>query len=617
MALYASALVILGFAAFVRFRDWNLEDGYIVFRMVRNILHHGEWAFNVGELHNASTSVLNTVLLALGASTGIEIPIVAHLLGAAYLSGTALLLFFAFRSRIGPLAAAALGAGVIFFLSHYHTWGFGLETFLVVMLLSLSVALDDRPLLRWICIGLLILARPDAVLFALIYFFLDVRRQGWRALFTPLAGVLVCVPWILFSLLTFSQLFPDTLSNKMWQGRSGFWGTGWIYARGLGEHLLSWRSGMPVIAVSGLCGMAWLAAERSKWVLIPIFALLLQLAYSLLNVPAYLWYFSTLDFALLLGAGYFIGRLFHLVALKLCTPRHLFTLQWCGAVAALVWSAVELRGSIRNPHSDSGNRHYLAAADFIRRQPLPDGALAAAEVGTLGYALERPILDIIGLTSPNPEYLTGKHLDHFFQAPPALVLLHEPTWTMEAALATDVRFLVLYGSGVNVPSPHTPLRLFVRSSEAQATSKENVRAYIEGHYQPYRAWSVARGGRASEFECHVDLINGSLVEQARQRRFEPMRLIVSGWIRSKDGSALATPEALHLVLRGATNSFALPVTPTAREDVARHFKVASESVRGFSSAGHTLAMPPGGYQIELQGNGYGCATGTRVRTRPE
>lgn len=61
----AVALLLLAVAYTYHFLYWNFDDTYIVFRIVRNLLNGDGWAFNAGEAHNASTSVLNTIVVAL------------------------------------------------------------------------------------------------------------------------------------------------------------------------------------------------------------------------------------------------------------------------------------------------------------------------------------------------------------------------------------------------------------------------------------------------------------------------------------------------------------------------------------------------------------------------
>lgn len=48
---------------FIKYRQWAFDDSFIAYRYVENILNGHGWVYNVGEPYNASTSVLNIVLL--------------------------------------------------------------------------------------------------------------------------------------------------------------------------------------------------------------------------------------------------------------------------------------------------------------------------------------------------------------------------------------------------------------------------------------------------------------------------------------------------------------------------------------------------------------------------
>src|SRR5262245_26256683 len=89
----AMTLGILARIKLRKFLYWDFDDAFIVYRIVRNLVDHAEWAFNPGERFNASTSVLNTVLV-WGASYAFDsIPIAAHVVGAISIFLTSVLCF--------------------------------------------------------------------------------------------------------------------------------------------------------------------------------------------------------------------------------------------------------------------------------------------------------------------------------------------------------------------------------------------------------------------------------------------------------------------------------------------------------------------------------------------
>ena len=63
--LLISIVAILSLTAsyFLKFSNWNFDDSYIVYRIVNNILEGNGWVYNIDEPYNASTSILNTILI--------------------------------------------------------------------------------------------------------------------------------------------------------------------------------------------------------------------------------------------------------------------------------------------------------------------------------------------------------------------------------------------------------------------------------------------------------------------------------------------------------------------------------------------------------------------------
>jgi hypothetical protein len=125
----AVALLLLTAAYTYHFLHWNFDDTYIVFRIVRNLLSGYGWAFNIGEAHNASTSVLNTIVVALATPLfSWNIPFAAHMLAGLWLSVTALAFGWIFWQRFDPWVVLGAGVGLVVVLADNILWG--LETHL-------------------------------------------------------------------------------------------------------------------------------------------------------------------------------------------------------------------------------------------------------------------------------------------------------------------------------------------------------------------------------------------------------------------------------------------------------------------------------------------------------
>jgi hypothetical protein len=142
------------------------------------------------------------------------------------------------------------------------------------------------------------------------------RRIPWRIIL----GVSVVIgPWFIFSALYFGQLFPNTLAAKMAQGRSGVWQIDlpWpfsdlpLFAKGA---WLWWRElySPPIIALASVLIILGLANKRlwkASCLMMMAWAFLHLVAYSILDVPYYHWYYTPIFLGLGVAAGFGVDAL--------------------------------------------------------------------------------------------------------------------------------------------------------------------------------------------------------------------------------------------------------------------------------------------------------------------
>ncbi len=70
---------------------------------------------------------------------------------------------------------------------------------------------------------------------------------------------------------------------------------------------------------------------------------------------------------------------------------------------------------------DPRKKHMELAAEWIDHHPGPSGSIAVVEVGFLGWATERPVLDLLGLISPGAldAVKNGRTAEFFLDERPA------------------------------------------------------------------------------------------------------------------------------------------------------------------------------------------------------
>ncbi|HLB25297.1 MAG TPA: hypothetical protein VJM83_03090 [Nitrospirota bacterium] len=473
--IFERAMLVFVFASFVltalafawKYFYWDFDDSFIVYRYVENIISGNGWRYNLSESYNASTSVLNPLLIALPSFFAGDPRLVAHVLGGIWLLLSGVSLFLLMRRQYGDIYAAASAVFIVFILGRNATWG--IETNLFLSLCILFALMESYGYNTWYLLGLIVLARPDGLVLLMaktaVSSYMQ-RRLPWKGI---LQSLLVLLPWVLYSLFTFHQVFPETLKQKMMQARSGFWGEGNIYLGFLAGLARTWKTWLMATAVPAALGAVFMVRRRSPLLYLLFFALSVQAAYVVLNVPGYHWYACSLttvyNICVLYGlgealllAGKPLGRL-----LDERMPGNVPAIAGAAAAAGLlVFSVYTLKDMTGMPETDGRTEAYRLLSQDINEKVGP-GTLAALEVGAVGYYTRREILDLTGLTSSRGEFMTGRKNDIFFSLLPRVVLVHSSVSNKERKIIEDPRILEYYNLGGTVSSPaYQDMVYFVR-----------------------------------------------------------------------------------------------------------------------------------------------------------
>src|SRR5499433_4035276 len=290
--LLAAGLVLYLFL----FRDTLIDDAFITLSYARSLVTSRTWGFYPGHVSNTATSPLNVMLLA-SASLVTRNPVASvflitwleFLVMALCLRGigTALALPWfaplAFTAMVmNPLLMSTLGLESVL-----------LATWLVAALYCYVVKRLDA--CAAVC-ALLTLTRPDgALLFVVILPFLPGTRARLRS---ALIFCACLVPWYLFSWVYLGSLLPDSLLVKVSQS--------WGIAFALGLRLYLRRYPWETILSFLWLPLALLVSLRPVRALGPVVSIIAgylglhYVAYTLLRVPPYHWYYVPEAVSLLL-----------------------------------------------------------------------------------------------------------------------------------------------------------------------------------------------------------------------------------------------------------------------------------------------------------------------------
>ena len=490
----------------------TIDDAWITFRYTQNILAGNGFVYNPGEQVLGTTTPLFTILLTLLglAGGGAEAPFPVLALGASALADGLTCLLLAWLGRRLGFPRAGLAAALAWAVAPFSVTfaSGGLETSLFVFLLvALAWAhLSGRRLLAALAAALALLTRPDALILLGPYaldrawlFLRDYRtgRQAGRQARLALNGLLqeagvflLCaLPWFLFAFLYFGSPIPHSITAKTLayrlSGEEALVRLIQHYATPFLEHLsfgnLWVGVGLllhPFLFLAG--GLQGLRRSPRLWPFLA-YPWLYFAAFAAANPLIFRWYLTPpLPFyflAILIGIERLASALLRLrPAAGAASPAA----DWRAALAGLALclpALLSLRGwTLRPDHGLSRPAPEMAyyqlellyqeAAAWVNQDLERGGgpeqpALAAGDVGVLGFFTGLPILDTVGLNSPQTAgyYPLDPALYSInYAIPPDLILDQQPDYlvTLEVygrlGLLKDPRFQAAYELAHQIPT---------------------------------------------------------------------------------------------------------------------------------------------------------------------
>lgn len=284
------ALGAISFFYLIAFQSAYIDDAFITFQYAETLAQHGTWGFYEGQTLNTATSPLNVLWLALITKmAGSALAAAFWATWTCFLLTMGLLMVLARRlferAYLGLIAAAAL------LFNPLMASSLGLESVLFVCMLALTLVFFSYRLgiLTGLALALLTLARPDgALLFPILLALLPGRGPRLRLAAAYGLGLL---PWVVFSWVALGSLVPDTLLLKRGQtwGEWSFWNGPWLYLK---KYPLPFLLSFVLLPAPLFLIRTSLRpeAKMTTWALLA-YGPLHYLAYSLLGVPPYHWYY--------------------------------------------------------------------------------------------------------------------------------------------------------------------------------------------------------------------------------------------------------------------------------------------------------------------------------------
>lgn len=400
-----------------------IDDAYITFRYAQNLLLGHGLVFNPGELVLGTTTPIYTLLL-----TGFSLPLggpaapfpeIAWLLNSLLDSGSCLLLV-ALGRKLGSELAGFFAAGLWAVAPMSVTFAIGgMETSLIVLILlgMYWLAYSGRWTLAAAMGALSLLTRPDALLFV-APLLMERIRLWWKerqerptrraALREAFIFIFPLALWSLFASLYYGTPVPHSVTAKAvayllppdaalirllqhyatpFLGHMTF-GTWWI---GVGLILY------PVLFLLGASNEV--RRRPSSWAFFASPFIYLA-TYAIANPLIFRWYLAPpLPF-------FFLGILIGGSRISDDLRSRIPILALGSMALALTLVGWELRPD-HGPDRPAPEMAFIKlellyerAGRQLRGELEPDEVVAAADIGALGYYSEAPILDTLGIISP-------------------------------------------------------------------------------------------------------------------------------------------------------------------------------------------------------------------------
>lgn len=423
-------------------REYQLDDALIYLRYIKNFQEGYGLVYNPGERFNGLTSPFFTFVILLGSFFVKNLQLLSvtasmvFLVLAAYFSAK---LFS--RSRFGELFTMSCIVGFWYF---YSTIGMETSLFLLLIVLSLYLYKIDSDYVL-ITLALLVITRSEGIFLAvpLSISYLICYKKIPKPSLLIIALILVLLPFI-FNKLYYGDFLAVTGNAKIGQGKSGFWGHGWIFFQA--SYLYGFFSGNRYIAAAllslAVLGAILLRKNRLAILSLVLIGLLLGF-YGLLNIPNYHWYYAPFFLFAIIFACYAIEWI-----MLACWQSRWLSPQGIGILALIFLIGLYFKNTL--PWASGGRQEsYAQIGMWLKTNTPPNASVAMVEVGTVGWYADRRIIDILGLTNPyNAGYIAKGDADSWpIHYQPDYILTHNPAWIHETIAKP------LEDSGAYAPMP--------------------------------------------------------------------------------------------------------------------------------------------------------------------
>lgn len=373
-----------------------LDDPFITFRYGYNLVHHGQFTFNLDEPVLATTTPVYALLMTL--VEWLRLPVVpASMLLNLFCEIGLLYVLGQIVKELLPqrLALAYIVAGLLTITNRAMSIASnsGMETPLFVLLnmLTLLYVMRGRYIPAAVVGSVATLTRPDGVFVLIVLAATVILRERRLPLRETGLSIVIGLPWVVIATLTYGQPIPNSVLAK--SAIEHLWGG----AELLYKLRVVFYEPLRFFGILAVIPLLWALRNLISMRSVPLLLFLaLHLIYMALpNNLGFDWYFAPLftTVNLLVGLGLVwlldAGRVAALAG-KICTV---------GLLAGILYSSVGNYASVAEIDRIWRDGMFRAV-DYLNANAPEDAVVQSTNIGILSYYTPFRILDPLGLASP-------------------------------------------------------------------------------------------------------------------------------------------------------------------------------------------------------------------------
>lgn len=402
-------LVGISLSLYLAFSERAYDDPFITYRYARNLRQGLGMVYNPGERVLSTTTPGFTLLLAGLSYLWSDLRHLANLLGVISIAAGGAGLWVLGRTWKSPWLA---WAGLLLYPTIpllVNTLGSETPLYLALGIWTYVLYHRGRYHAAVLLAALTILLRSDGILIPLLLLVHYLWQHRTRLLepafwkqqpwWSVILALLLLAGWHTFAWLYFGAPLPVTLAAKQQQGAmliSTPFAAGFLRVAGwYAKHWHYWVEALLVFA-----GIVMAVRKVNSALAFLSWAGLYFLAYSLLGVSTYFWYYTPLVPGWVVAVGLGLAWWANVPVWKRILP----TRFWQMLPAALLLTGL-VAGQLY--HLDRERQHpdlrygiYRAVGEWIAENTPEDAQVGVLEVGIIGFYSQRPMVDFAGLIQP-------------------------------------------------------------------------------------------------------------------------------------------------------------------------------------------------------------------------